>query len=1018
MFRTGDAKPRRLNQSTPVTSCQVGLERSGATTENRAASCAVQVILQLLVPRADAGSWQSCRQVPVAKCGVGDSGSDGPEYRYDIRPYQYKWNKDPFEFYSYGGPFDTVPLGQAFQSCQVCSNETRPTKGGSPPQSITDIMIVDNNVGKLGPDKAEILSQIPCGEDCRLWFVGCNLTTIEVGAFAKLPQVSNLVIWRSNVQTLKNGTFAGMEGLKYLLLLENNLTHLEGGCLDGLPSLSHIILVDNQILTMSPDAFRGLQPRWVDVSANLMANVAPGTLQTIKSVARVHAVQNKLRSIGVGMFYGLERLKVLNLKSNRISHIAVGAFHSNTELYAINLASNRLTFLSGGWFKVSFPCDFIARDNGIAAIVSEGRALPLSGGIHMSNWPRCTCANDWLYDYEGGYPKFKQRFMRLLNLPPGTHSCPASALVRNLPAPVSPSHTLPCPPPMVEILKAEHDPAYRYTVVGNLTVRVVTDLKAEGWVKCKGPADNLMGESGNHSLCSNYMGRSSFTLWLETTGPLSFGNTTCTASSETGSDTVVFMTSEGTHSGVTTLQPTEPSLINTTPFSTTTSTLPVPTGINTTPLTISKTDNAYEGGICTWNIVLSSIIWLPAVAVGPGVLFCVRCIKNRLGRKAPDNGTGSPRNGDGLCSKWPVGNLDEPVISPYAEGRLEDHDSLNESESVISPYAEGGFEDHPDLRRAGSSQSEAVPYGHVQAKLCAAYPGRPRAQTYPVPSRPYSAERPRQTPNREGAVVPGYGQNGSDKRGKTCYQHPSILPNLGTTQSSAYQQNASVAKRSHKARCYNSPATDGERTLTKTYGYGKNGGDRSDKTCYQHPSILLNPGSTPSSAYQQNASAAKRFRKTHCYNSPAANPERTLSNTYGCKENAGDKSVKTCYQHPSILLNPGSTPSSAYQENASAAKRFRKTHCYNSPVTDQDRTLFNTYGQHDTIATVCNSVASPMACSYDPAALRERTTGIQSAVYDKNHRSQPATSRGNSYVCPSPATGAGRSPAATYILPE
>ncbi|KAI8492010.1 hypothetical protein Bbelb_303830 [Branchiostoma belcheri] len=899
------------------------------------------LLMQLLVSRADAGSWQSCRGVPVAKCGVGDSGSDGREYRYDIGVYRYKWNKYPFEAYSYKGPFDTVPLGQAFQSCQVCSNETRPTQGGSPSQSITDIMIVENNVGKLGPDKAEILSQIPCGTDCRLWFVGCNLTTIEVGAFAKLPQVSTLVIWRSNVQTLKNGTFDGMESLEYLLLLENNLTHLKGGCLDGLPSLSNIILVDNQILTISPDAFRGLQPRWVDVSANLIANVAPGTFQTIKSVVYVRAVENKLRSIGVEMFHGLERLVSLNLQGNRISHIAAGAFYSNTELTTLNLAANRLTFLSGGWFKSSFPDNIIARDNGIAVILSEGRALPFTRRIHLSNQPRCTCANDWLYDYEGGYIKFKQRFMRLLNLPPATHSCPASALMRNLPAPVPPSHTLPCPQPMVEILNSEHNPGYKYTAVG----------RAEGWVKCKGPADNLMGDSRNHSLCSNYMARSSFTLWLETTGPLAFGNTTCTVSSETGSDTVVFMTSEGTYSGITTLQATELSLIYTTQFSTTMSTPPVPTGINKTPLTSSKTDNANGGGICTWNIVLSSIIWLPAVAVGPGVLFCVRCIKRRLGREAPDNGTGSPRNDDGLS----VGHLDDPVISPYAEGRFKDHDSLNESESVISPYAEGGFQDHPDLRRAGSSQSKAVPYG--QAKLCAAYPGRPRAQTHPVLSRPYSAERPRQTPNREGAVVPGYGQNGGDKSGKTCYQHPIILPKPGATLSSAYQQNDSAAKRSCKARCYNSPATNTESAQTNTYGYGQNGGDKSGKTCYQHPSILPNSGATLSSAYQ-------------------------------------------------------------HKQNASAAKRSRKAHCYSSPATNTERTLPNTYGQHGTIATVCNSVASPMASSYDPAAPRKSETDTPSAVYDENHRIQLATSRGNSYVYPSPATGAGRSPAAVYCQNE
>ncbi|KAI8514043.1 hypothetical protein Bbelb_083670 [Branchiostoma belcheri] len=195
------------------------------------AKVSLLLLMQLLVPCVDAGSWQSCREVSVAKCGVGDSRSDGHEYRYDIEAYRYKWTKYPHEATSYNGPFDTVRLVQGYQSCQICSNDTGPDPGGPnqnpSPQTRTSIMIVGNNVGKLGTDKAEILSQIPCGSKCRLWFVDCNLTAIEVGAFAKLPQVSTLVIWRSNVQTLKNGTFAGMEGLKYLLMLENNITHLE-----------------------------------------------------------------------------------------------------------------------------------------------------------------------------------------------------------------------------------------------------------------------------------------------------------------------------------------------------------------------------------------------------------------------------------------------------------------------------------------------------------------------------------------------------------------------------------------------------------------------------------------------------------------------------------------------------------------------------------------------------------------------------------------------------------------------
>ncbi|XP_078576218.1 uncharacterized protein LOC144861954 [Branchiostoma floridae x Branchiostoma japonicum] len=1037
------------------------------------------LLSQLLVQSVDAGSWQSCRQVSVEKCGVGDSGSGDHEYRYDIGAYRYKWTRNPLESTRYRGPFQHVRLSQLYRSCQVCSNETKPTQGGptqNPSQLATtsDIMIVDNNIGKLGNEKAEILSQVPCGRYCRLWFVGCNLTEIEGGAFAELPQVSTLVIWRSNVQTLRNGTFAGMEDLEYLLLLENNLTQLEDGCFDGLPSLSFLILVDNQILTLSPDTFRGVRPRWLDVSANRMSNVAPGTLQAIKSVEHIRAVENKLRAIGAGMFHGLERLKVLMLQGNKISHIAAGAFHSNKMLSVLNLAGNRLTFLTGGWFKSSFPFTLFVRRNAIAAMALEGRALK-SRRVMLDDPPRCTCANDWLFDPEGNSSfTLKQRFVSALRMP-STASCPAwSLMMQNPPAPVAPS-ALPCPLPLVEIASVERDAAHKYKVVGsvhweqlprlscafpngsqhalnitydtntttharlptgNLTATMMTDLKAEGWVRCKGPVESPFGGSGNHSQCSNYMGKTKFTLWLESTQPLSFGNTTCTASSGTDSHTAVFMAIErGTHSGITTTQATEPPLMNTTPFSTNISTTPLPTCIPTTPLPASKSDDGY--GDLTWYIVFAAI-GLSSPVAALGVWGCVSCIKRRLRRKVPENDAGPNRNGDHItaCSRWPVGDhgdLDESVISPYAEGGFEDHDSLKESESVISPYADGGFADHPDLCRAGSSQSEVTPYG--EGKLCAAYAGRARAQTHPIPSRPYSTERPRHTPNREGAVVAAYGHTGSDnpndgKSAPNCYRHPVILPNPGATRSSAYQQNARAAQGSRKAPCYNSPAlaTDQERALSSTYDQRdpREAAKRSPKaTCYKSLALATDQERTLSSTYDQHdpREAAKSSPKAPCYNSPAlaTDQERTLSSTYDQHDprEAAKRSRKApCYNSPTLATDQERTLSSTYdhQDPRGAAKSSRKAPCYNSPAltTDKEHTLTKTYDQHDPSEAVCNSAESPMANSYQPATLPSSETGAQSAIYDENHRRQPTTGRGDSYVCPFPAASADRSPAAAY----
>ncbi|KAI8502714.1 hypothetical protein Bbelb_194160 [Branchiostoma belcheri] len=674
--------------------------------------------------------------------------------------------------------------------------------------------------------------------------------------------ISSLILWRPRGKThcrkltypsvLSRDTGYDIEDLKSAMadremwagVVQRQTPSPRGdGCFHGLPRLSYLILVDNQILTLSPGAFLGVQPRWVDVSANLIATVAPGTLQAIKSVVYVRAVENKLRSIGVGMFHGLDRLLSLNLEGNRISHIAVGAFHSNTKMQALNLAGNRLTFLSGGWFKSSFPGHVTVRGNAIATMALEGRVKEFMV-ISMENPPRCTCANDWLYDRQGMNPfKFKGPYAMKIWVPSAA-SCPASPMMPNPPTPVNPDG-LPCPVPLVEVTHAERSAAYTYEAAGDVY-----------WEQLPVTAE-----------------------------PLSFGNTTCSASSETGSDTAVFAKSARAHADMTTLQATELTL-NTTPFSV--STTPMSSRISTPPLATDTSDDAD----LTWYIVWAALGGLSAAAVG--VWGCASYIKHKLKRSAPDNGAGPSHNGNQVTARsmWPFpgDNSEESVISPYAEGRLEDHDSLNESESVISPYAEGGFNDHPDLRRAESSQSEIVPYG--LAKLCPAYraASRPRAHTHPVPSRPYSTERPRQKPNREGAILVAYGQNGRDKSGQSCYKHPSILPNPGATKSSAYQQNASAAERARKAPCYNSPAlaTDLKLTLSNTYDQH----DPSEAVCNSAASLAANtyqpassPGSetgTHSTMYDENhpSQAATGGANRYVCPSPAAGAVRSQAGTY------------------------------------------------------------------------------------------------------------------------------------------
>ncbi|KAI8498227.1 hypothetical protein Bbelb_241710 [Branchiostoma belcheri] len=290
---------------------------------------------------------------------------------------------------------------------------------------ITNLLIVDHNVGTMSSGDTSALSDLPCGTYCRVWLVNCNITTIEAGAFAKLPQVETLVIWRSNLQTLKSGAFEGMGGLKHLLLLGNNITCLETGTFDGMPELGYLYLVENQILTMPAGVLHGLQSEWLDVSMNSISHIAPGVLQDAGPVRHIYAIKNRLQSVSVGMFAGLEQLRLLYLQDNEISSIADGAFVSNKLLRTIGLSGNKLTFLSGLWFVPgkSYP-HVNVKGNAIAAVAHASRLT--------------------------------------------TFFLPNNPLRWTLPVAVNAS-ALPCPAPFVEIVNAQRNQhPQAYTASGNV----------------------------------------------------------------------------------------------------------------------------------------------------------------------------------------------------------------------------------------------------------------------------------------------------------------------------------------------------------------------------------------------------------------------------------------------------------------------------------------------------------------------------------------------------------------------
>eukprot|EP00058_Branchiostoma_floridae_P015209 XP_002600697.1 hypothetical protein BRAFLDRAFT_67762 [Branchiostoma floridae] len=757
----------------------------------------VLVVVRLVVPCVEAGDWQHCQNVSPLRCSVGDSRNGGSKYRYDIAGYESRWNRDPNSYDSYQGPFKHNGMYPypAFMSCYDCagngsvsgSSVTGEVQGvtlSPSQQDITVLVIADNNVGTMTKADATAISKMPRGRDCRLWLVNCNITTIKAGAFAKLPQVETLVIWRSNLQALRSGTFEGMEGLQKLLLLGNNITCLEAGAFDGLPLLGFLYLVDNQILTMAPGMLRGLQLDWLDVSANSIWYIAPGVLQGTRTVWRVDIAENRLQSVSVDMFAELANMRSLLLQYNEISWIADGSFHSNKRLDSLNLAGNRLTFLSGLWFKPTRTVNVALKGNAIA-VAYLGREDLLLKVLLPDNPLRCTCANIGLYEHlwrrftcgRGPHPRYAK-----MSLPTG---CPAASLMEWPPVQVNVS-SLPCPAPFVEFVNveqnhesqeyeavgnvywedlpqvswafangSEHSMNITYNTntmthasleIGNLTVRVGTYIRAEGWVKCRAEWSQWKQEK-----CSNYMGKSSFTLWLSTASNFSFWNLSCSVISEVGSYTAYFdiLTQPANHTRAATAD-----------------TQPLSTPLSYIVLLPGKHNQKYVSE-STWLIVLASlaavlmILTRVAWEYTTGVKWAAG-----LENKSAAEQVMAPREG---VARLPSGSS---AIVPYAVVYDNAGANSGDPDEQIAPYAITYDVEDDEI----TPYAEVVPYG--VSKLCDKYVSGDRTKTRDSTPGTYRSDNFAS----EGPVCKMYGKDEPketilDDRVLTDQGSPSPMPN-------------------------------------------------------------------------------------------------------------------------------------------------------------------------------------------------------------------------------------------------
>lgn len=159
--------------------------------------------------------------------------------------------------------------------------------------------------------------------------------------------VHNIQLSRCQIRSIGPRAFAGQEESLKNLNLQDNLINavptealrplkvlalldLSGNRIGRVPAdafaplkLTTLKLADNGNLTLSENAFRGLEPtlKNLNLKGTRLREVPADALRPLTSLAFLDLAQNGIRSLGSGLFRYLDSLTALNLERNSLSAI-------------------------------------------------------------------------------------------------------------------------------------------------------------------------------------------------------------------------------------------------------------------------------------------------------------------------------------------------------------------------------------------------------------------------------------------------------------------------------------------------------------------------------------------------------------------------------------------------------------------------------------------------------------------------------------------------------------------------
>ena len=172
---------------------------------------------------------------------------------------------------------------------------------------------------------------------------GCDILTVELGAFNGLDHVAQVRMYDNAVTVLTSGFFFGLSGATRIELQESSLTAIEVGTFNGQKSLAILDLGGNALTTLPVGTFQGLVSLMeLRLDNNDLSPLQRGTFQELASLVRLYLNGNMLTTLVHETFIGLDRLLYLYLNTNTMQVIEDGAFDGLFKLRELYLHDNSL----------------------------------------------------------------------------------------------------------------------------------------------------------------------------------------------------------------------------------------------------------------------------------------------------------------------------------------------------------------------------------------------------------------------------------------------------------------------------------------------------------------------------------------------------------------------------------------------------------------------------------------------------------------------------------------------------